>query len=205
MLSSWTARRSALRVAALVLLSACAVAAARAPAVAGGLNPDRPNADRPSPDPYEASLDYARCMRAHGVPHPDPDAHGDFRLTPKDEQRLRSVPRRTRKAAQAACYHTLKALGLKPLSPWAVSRAKQVLRELSACLAAHGYRVGRPTVRNLGLGRAFFGFTRAPRDVRGGAAGRRRLREVQHACEQRVDMAKRIDRIIALDRAASGA
>ena len=27
----------------------------------------------PSHDPYTASLAYAKCMRAHGVPHPDPD------------------------------------------------------------------------------------------------------------------------------------
>jgi hypothetical protein len=30
-------------------------------------------AGRPPANPYEAGLAYAACMRAHGVPHPDPD------------------------------------------------------------------------------------------------------------------------------------
>ena len=44
----------------------------------------------PSPDPYTASLQYAQCLRAHGVPHPLPDAKGDFSLTAADEARLRA-------------------------------------------------------------------------------------------------------------------
>ena len=67
-------------------------------------------AGAPSPNPYTASLAYARCLRAHGVPHPLPDAKGNFRLTPAEEQRLRTVPRTTRKAADNACFHYLKAL-----------------------------------------------------------------------------------------------
>ena len=48
-------------------------------------------APRPSADPYEAGLAFAACMRAHGVPHPDPERNGDFNLTPAQEQRLRAV------------------------------------------------------------------------------------------------------------------
>jgi hypothetical protein len=53
-----------------------------------------------STDPYTASLRYAVCMRGHGVPHPNPDRSGNFRLTPAaEERRMRSVPRSTREAA----------------------------------------------------------------------------------------------------------
>ena len=50
-------------------------------------------AGAPSPDPT-ASLAYAKCLRAHGVPHPLPDAKGNFSLTPAEEQRLQIVPRK---------------------------------------------------------------------------------------------------------------
>ena len=88
-------------------------------------------AGAPSPDPYTASVAYAKCLRAHGVPHPLPDAKGNFSLTPAEEQRLRRVPRKTRKAAENACFHHLTVLNLKPLSPQALARAMMDLSRLS--------------------------------------------------------------------------
>jgi hypothetical protein len=118
-----------------------------------------PAAAPPSRDPYTASLRYAQCMRAHGVPHPDPDRRGDFNLTPAQERRMRAVLRSTRKAAEDACFHNLKGLDLRPLTPRAKQRAIGVLKQLSACLRGFGYETGRPVVRNMSRGRAFFGFT----------------------------------------------
>ena len=40
-------------------------------------------------DPYKASRAFARCMRQHGVPHPNPDSAGNFHLTPRQEQLMR--------------------------------------------------------------------------------------------------------------------
>ena len=93
-------------------------------------------AGAPSPNPHTASLAYAKCLRAHGVPHPLPDAKGNFSLTPTEEQRLQSVPRKSRKAAENACFHYLKGLNLKPLSPQALARATAVVAELAAASAA---------------------------------------------------------------------
>src|SRR6266508_1199321 len=76
-----------------------------------------PAAAPPSTDPYTASLRYAQCMRAHGVPHPNPDRRGDFRLTPAQERWMRAVPRSARKAADDACFRNLKGLDLRPLTP----------------------------------------------------------------------------------------
>jgi hypothetical protein len=153
----------------------------------------------PSPDPYTASLAYAKCLRAHGVPHPLPDAKGNFSLTPAEEQRLQSVPRKTRKAAENACFHYLKGLNLKPLSPQALARATAVVAELGRCIRGHGFTVGEPEVKNLSRGRAFFGFKAAPRPAYS-SAQQKLLVSVQHACEKQVDMAARISKIIDEDR-----
>jgi hypothetical protein len=156
-------------------------------------------AGAPSPDPYTASLAYAKCLRTHGVPHPLPDAKGNFSLTPADEQRLRSVPRKTRKATENACFHYLKGLNLKPLSPQALARATAVVAELGRCIRGHGFTVGEPEVKNLSRGRAFFGFKAAPRPANS-SAQQKLLVRVQHACERQVRMAARISKIIDEDR-----
>jgi hypothetical protein len=161
------------------------------------LRPPKP-ASRPTADPYRASLAYARCLRSHGVPHPDPNKAGDFNLTLRDERRLRSVPKRQRQAAMRTCFHTLKGLDMRPLSRQGQRRALVVLRELRRCIQRHGYKVGAPIVRNMTLGRMMFGFERT-----GGPppASRQRFERDQHACERQVHLAKRINEVIADDRA----
>jgi hypothetical protein len=150
---------------------------------------------RPTADPYRASLAYARCLRSRGVPHPNPNRAGDFNLTPADERRLRSVPKRKREAATRACFHTIKGLDNRPLSRQGKRRALVVLRELRRCIQRHGYEVGAPIVRNMTLGRMMFGFERvAP------PASPQRLERDQHACERDVHLARRINQIIADDR-----
>ena len=148
----------------------------------------------PSSNPYVASLAYAKCLRARGVPHPNPDRHGDFDLTPAQERRLRSVPKARRDAAMKACFHNLAGLNNQPLSERAHNRALKVLVQLKRCLHGFGYEVGRPVVRNMSFGRAMFGFEGA------GTPGSARRRHAQLVCERRVDMARKISRIIADDR-----
>src|SRR5947199_3196651 len=166
-----------MRTSAAVALVALAVAAA---AQAGG--PSRV---------YRASLAYAKCMRAHGVPQPNPDRNGDIHLTAADEQRLRKVGRTKVQAADAICFdrHLKGVVSTKPLSPLAQARAIDVLRELAACMKTFGYVEGDPIVRNLSRGRAFFGFDRP---ARGGPPGRP-LARAQSTCERRVKLAPRID------------
>lgn len=150
------------------------------------------------PKLYEASLAYAKCMRAHGVPQPNPDRNGDIHLTPADERRLRRVGRAKVQAADEVCFdlHLKGVVSTKPLSPLAQARALDVLRELAACMHAFGYEEGEPVVRNLSRGRAFFGFDRP---ATGGAPGKP-LARAQRTCEARVDMARRIDEIVKADR-----
>jgi hypothetical protein len=147
---------------------------------------------------YEASLAYAQCMRAHGVPQPNPDRNGDIHLTPVDEQRLRRVGRTKVQAADKVCFdlHLKGVVSTKPLSPLAQARALDVLRDLAACMRGFGYVEGRPVVRNLTRGRAFFGFDRP---ATGGEPGKP-LARAQRTCETRVAMARRIDEIVKADR-----
>jgi len=157
----------------------------------------------PRLDPYKAAVAYARCMRARGIPHPGPDANGDFHLTPAQERRMRAAATpKEHEAADAACFHFLQgAVSTQPLSRGAIQAALGPLRELARCLHGFGYEVGEPMVRNLSRGRAMFGFERGPqpRD----AAGRKRLQRAQHTCERRVELAARIDAIVKADRGES--
>jgi hypothetical protein len=149
----------------------------------------------PSKDPYTASLAYAKCMRAHGVPHPDPDRTGDFHLTPAQERRLKQVPYAKRQAADKACFYTISALDNRPLSVEAQRRALGVLRDVSLCMKGRGHLLGAPVVKNLGRGRAFFGFQRA-----GAGAGTPAYHRDELYCERHVRLAQKLDAIIAQDR-----
>jgi hypothetical protein len=175
-------RRTVLAVAIAVAATCCGIAR---------------SAPAPSHDPYIASLRFAACMRAHGVPHPDPDASGDFRLTPAQERRLRAVPRSVRTSAEEACFHHLKGLNNRPLTRQAQQRALGVLRQLADCLRGYGYTMGPPVVQNRTHGRAFFGFRYAPSVA---PSERKKLNRAEHICEKRVDMPDKIDAIIAEDR-----
>jgi hypothetical protein len=150
---------------------------------------------------YRASVDYARCMRQHGIAHPNPDANGDFHLTPAQERRMRasSTPAQ-HEAADKVCFKYLKGVvSTKPLSKKAQAAALVPLRELKACLHGKGYEVGTPIVKPMSRGRAMFGFSSSPQPPRS-AHARALLQQAQHTCEQRVKLAQRIDAIIKLDR-----
>jgi hypothetical protein len=150
---------------------------------------------------YKASVAYAACLRRHGLDHPDPDASGDFHLTPAQEARLKaSAPLDVRQQADKDCFHLLKGtVSVKPLSKAAMRAALVPLRDLKRCLHGFGIDVGKPTVENLPRGRAMFGFDSA--GAPGGTkAERAQKQRTQHTCEKRVRLAQRIDEIIKIDR-----
>lgn len=135
-------------------------------------------------------------MRSHGVPHPDPDAAGNFHLTPAQEQRMKRATPKQHERADKACFHFLRpVVSTKPLSKHAIALAKRALRANATCMARHGYDFfhSPPVVRNLSRGRAFFGYERAektPND-KGFLAART-------ACERILNA--KLDGIIAADR-----
>jgi hypothetical protein len=185
-----------------LVLSAASLFAVLAAGCSGAPHHPKAHARAPKPpstNPYLASLAYAQCLRRQGVPQPLPDRRGDFNLTPRQERALRRVPKTRRNAAMKACFHNLAGLNNDPLSARAHRRAIRVLAELKACLHGFGYTVGTPMVRNLSYGRAMFGFTGTGATPLGTRATARRSR-VQHICEKRVHMARRLTRIIDEDR-----
>jgi hypothetical protein len=153
----------------------------------------------PVVDPYKAAFAFASCMRQHGVPHPDPDRGGNFRLTPHDEQLMRRAGPRKRDAAEKACFHYLKpVVSTKPLSPHAKTLAKAALQGFSRCMRAYGYDFFRnPVVRNRSLGRAFFGFEKADPRAKKVQRSERYLR-ARNACEKKLNA--KLDDIVANDR-----
>jgi hypothetical protein len=134
-------------------------------------------------------------MRAHGVPHPNPDRTGDFHLTPAQERRLKAAGHAKVEAATRACFKYLKpVVSTKPLSAKAKARAKKVLEQLRTCVRKLGFKLGAPVVTDLTLGRASFGFLPGERPTKA-------MTTAEHTCERRVHLAKKLDAIIAADRA----
>src|SRR5262249_17815366 len=125
---------------------------------------------------------------------PTPTGKGTSR-SPRCRKRVSTPSGRAKvQAADAACFRYLKpVVSTKPLSPHAKAQAVRVLAEVRACMHDAGFELGKPVVRNLTRGRAFFGF--APGDPPSQAMNR-----ADRACEQKVELAKRIDAIIAADR-----
>jgi hypothetical protein len=150
-------------------------------------------------DPYKASLAFARCMRRHGVPHPNPDRAGNFHLTPHDEQLMRRAGPKKHEQAEEACFHYLEGtVSTKPLSRHAKALAAKALTEFSRCMGERGYAFfSDPVVRNMSRGRAFFGFKKTdPRVMK--ARRTERYKRAQQACEKSLNA--KLDKIIADDR-----
>lgn len=83
-----------------------------------------------SADKMQAALDFAKCMRAHGVDMPDPQANGGgIKLSGGDADKTKIS------AAQQACKQYLPNGGEPPtLSPEQVTQA----RNFAACMRQHG-------------------------------------------------------------------
>jgi len=139
-------------------------------------------------------------MRSHGVPHPDPDAAGNFHLTPAQEQRMKRATPKQHERAERACFHFLRpVVSTKPLSAHAMALAKRALRANARCMANRGYPYfdSPPVVRNMSRGRAMFGYELAdPRATR--LQHDKRFLAARTACERALNA--KLDVIIADDR-----
>lgn len=187
--------RALLAVAILALVPGCGGGSTAEP------RPPAAKAVNARPTPYQASLAFARCMRRHGVAHPDPDRTGDFHLTRRQERLMRRAGPKKHEAAERACFHYLKpVVSTKPLSRHAQTLAEGALRTFAGCMRGRGYDFFRePMVRNMSRGRAMFGFRRTSRP----SAFRRAARTLafvraRTACEK--GLSASLDRIIKADR-----
>ena len=113
---------------------AAATAIALVPAACGSSSPSSPSSGgQTNPNQAQAqqdALNFARCMRSHGVP------------TFPDDFNFQNVPginpsSPAFKTAQTACQHLLPVKTPPPAAPSAQTHAK--LLRLSNCLRTHGY------------------------------------------------------------------
>jgi hypothetical protein len=90
-----------------------------------------------SRDWQEAQLEYARCMRAHGVDFPDP-VNGRFEL------RTERADQRKLQAAQEACREIL-ARARPPISEEQEAEMREAALEFAKCMRKHGVDMPDPT------------------------------------------------------------
>jgi hypothetical protein len=111
-----------------------------------GANDQQTGSGSAKKDPQEAALDFAKCMREHGVDMPDPevDSRGRIRVNignpggkgrPPDSKKLN--------AAQQACGHLLRDGGAGPdkLDP----KARDAMLNFARCMREHGIDMPDPT------------------------------------------------------------
>jgi hypothetical protein len=95
-----------------------------------------------SKDPQEAALEFARCMREHGVDMPDPevDSQGRMRLTVR-AGRGQADPKKLDEA-QRACGHLMGGGGDGPgrLDP----KAQDAMLAFARCMREHGIDMPDP-------------------------------------------------------------
>jgi hypothetical protein len=128
------------------ILVALTALAALAVAACGGDDPSSPSSTRASA--RKALLDYARCMREHGVDMPDPKFTGNgvmfgTRTDGKvDEAKMR--------AADRVCAHYRDAFKPPPSTPAERARARQAALANARCMREHGIDMPDPTFDSSG-------------------------------------------------------
>lgn len=112
-------------IAATLVIAACSASSPGSSSAAGRTDPNQAQAQA-----QQDILNFARCMRSHGVSNFPDDLN--FQNVPGINQ---SSP--TFKTAQTACEHLLPVKSPPPAPPSAQTHAK--LLRLANCLRAHGY------------------------------------------------------------------
>ena len=101
-------------------------------------------------DDRQKALDWARCMRQHGIDLPDPsfDAQGNM-IPPEPPAVANAQAKRKFKAAEQACrqYETS---GGPPPSPPSAQQRQQALA-FASCLRQHGLNVPDPQITATGI------------------------------------------------------
>ena len=164
-------------VAALALTLALAACGGEASARGGGSGSGTGTAASAENDRYEAALEFAECMRKHGVDVPDPDEQGRFAITPEQ-----NVDREEFQEAQEECGNLL------PPPPELSEEERQEMEdamvEFARCMREHGIDVPDPKSRGEGGGFAL----ELPGDL---DPNDPEFREAQDACQPILEEAER--------------
>lgn len=106
-------------------------------------------------DREQALLDFAACMREHGVPIQDPqvDSDGNLRLQP-GQGGVGNVDQATLRKAREACQEHLQGV-IQGFTPQDQSRLQDSLVKYAGCMRQNGYDVPDPDFTQGGF-RGFF-------------------------------------------------
>ncbi len=124
---------------------------------------------------YQARLNFAKCMRAHGVNVPDPSANGGPAAGANGAgagaggfRALRNDPK-FQSANQACATYRQQAFGFANISPAQRAQFQQDLVKFAECMRSHNINVPDPT-SNGGPGGAFGIFRSIPSSERNSPA-----------------------------------
>jgi hypothetical protein len=121
-----------------MLIVACVATASLTVAACGGAGTDDPTAGGVGNEEKKAMLQFAQCMRDHGVDMPDPTFSGgrvEMRVGGPGRKR---PDRETAQAAQAACKQYQDAIKPPALSASEKAELKQRALANARCMRAHG-------------------------------------------------------------------
>jgi hypothetical protein len=117
-------------------------------ATVGGTAAAGPGTTVPAKDPREAALDFARCMREHGVDMPDPEVGEDGGIGISIGADAGSADAPAMEAAQEACQPALDAAlqqdSRKP-DPAEEARLRENALKFAQCMRDHGVDLPDPT------------------------------------------------------------
>jgi hypothetical protein len=118
----------------------------------------------------QAQLEYAQCMREHGVDFPDPvNGRFEFKGTPGDQAKMEE--------AQEACRDILEDVAPPPLTEEQKAELQQAALDFAKCMREHGIDYPDPQFQDGGV------LQRMPE----GAEDDPKFEEAQKACQPILD------------------
>ena len=157
--------RSALALAALTMMAACGSAGAKGAAQVASVAGDATTtttaatgSDASEADAQQAMLDFAACMREHGVDMPDPqfngDGNGTFTVGGGPGGDGNDVDKAKLDEAQKACQPYLDKVksNAPPMDPAKIEEEKQKLLAFAQCMRDHGIDFPDPQISTDGGG-----------------------------------------------------
>jgi hypothetical protein len=154
----------ALAFAGLTMIAACGSAGAKGAAQVASIAGDATttttsaaNGSTSEADGQQAMLDFAACMRDHGIDMPDPQFNNDGSggmLVTGQEGPDNDVDKAKMDAAQAACQSILDKVKstMQPMDPARMEEEKQKLLAFAQCMRDHGIDFPDPQISSDGGG-----------------------------------------------------
>jgi hypothetical protein len=117
----------------------------------------------------EAALNYAQCMRKHGVDMPDPQFNGGgMSMSIGGGPDTKRIPKATMDAAQRACQKIMEKIKPRSMSKEDQTKAREAALKMARCMRARGFDFPDPQFGAGGEIRQKMGFGRGvdPEDPR---------------------------------------